>query len=180
MYRFSVNKKTGFCTYESPVLIFEQKRNRPFYFHRGNDKGAFYFNLPKGNYYTENKIKPLSIPVPVALPQLPPPEKNKLLPKKVQVNFLENPNKASILVDKHKIYVDPKIMKLPIPAIFFVLFHEIGHYYYIDEKKCDLFAVREMLKRGFNPSQCGIAIDQALSNKSIDRKMCVIEKMKLL
>lgn len=180
MQKFSVDKKTGFCSFNSPVLIFEQKRKRPFYFHKGNENGRFYFNLPKGNYFTENRIEKLNVPVPVQLPELPPFEKNKPLPKKVKVNFLENPNKASILVDKHKMYVDPKILKLPLPAIHFVLFHEIGHYYYQDEKNCDLFAVREMLKMGFNPSQCGVAIDNALSDKSTDRKMCIIQKMRKL
>jgi hypothetical protein len=180
MQAFVVDKKTGFCSHNSPVLIFEQKRKRVFYFHNGNPNGKFYFNLPKGKYFTENKIEKMSFPIPVELPILPAAEKNKQLPKKVTVNFIENPYKASILVDQHKIFVDHKIMKLPLPSIFFVMFHEIGHYYYKDEKKCDLFAVREMLKRGFNPSQCGIAIDQALSEKSRDRKICIIEKMKLL
>ena len=172
--------KTGFCSNNSPVLIFEKKRNKLFYYHDGNQNGRFFFNLPKGEYYTTNDIEKCGEPIPVNLPILPPPEKRLSLPKKVKVSFLENPNKASILVDKHKIFVDHKIMKLPLPSIIFVLFHEIGHYYYKDEKKCDLFAVREMLKRGFNPSQCGMAIDRALSDKSIDRKLCIIEKMKKL
>jgi hypothetical protein len=60
------------------------------------------------------------------------------------------------------------------------MFHELGHYFYSDEKKCDLFAAIQMMKRGFNPSQCGIAIDSALSAKSFDRKFCLINKMRKL
>jgi hypothetical protein len=135
MQFFSVDKKTGYCSHDSPVLIFEKKRNKLFYYHRGNLKGRFFFNLPKGEYFTNNRIEKCIEPIPVELPILPPPEKNKQLPNKVKVQFLENPNKASILVDKHKIFVDHKIMKLSLPSIIFVLFHEIGHYYYIDEKK---------------------------------------------
>ena len=180
MRQFRVLVKTGYCSKDSPVLIYEKKRKKLFYYHKGNENGRFFFNLPKGEYYTSNNIERCGEPIPVNLPKLPPPEKQKTLPKKVNVSFLENPNKASILVDKHKIFVDPKIMKLPLPSIVFVLFHEIGHYYYKDEKKCDLFAVREMLKRGFNPSQCGIAIDEALSDKSLERKICIIDKMRKL
>lgn len=177
---FSVDKKTGYCSHNSPVFIYEKKRNKLFYYHHGNKKGRFFFNLPKGEYFTNNNIEKLIEPVTVELPILPPAEKSKTLPSKVKVQFLENPNKASILVDKHKVFVDPKILKLSLPSIIFVLFHEIGHYYYKTEEYCDLFAVREMLKRGFNPSQCGIAIDEALSDKSRNRKICIIEKMRKL
>ena len=179
--KIHVHKKSGFkCTDRQPVKIYELKRGQLFYFHSGNSNGEFYFNLPKGKYYTSNKIEVLKFPVSVNLPKLPAPEKINSLPKKVKVYFLENPHKASIITDLNEIKVDPKILKLSIPTIVFVMFHELGHYFYYDEKKCDLFAAVQMLKRGFNPSQCGIAIDNALSSKSFDRKYCLINKMRKL
>ena len=178
MRNFSVKTKTGFICYDrKEILIYEAKRKRPFYFHGGNKNGNFYFNLPKGDYFTFNSIEKLKKPVFVSLPKLPKPEKNNNLPQKVKVYFLENPNKASIITGLNKIQIDPKILNLSLPSIVFVLFHELGHYFYKDEKKCDLFAAVQMLKRGFNPSQCGIAIDSALSDSSFDRKQCLIDKM---
>lgn len=176
-----VHKKCGFrCVDREPVLIYETKRNKIFYLHTGNQNGNFYFNLPKGKFYTFNKIEVLKNPIPVNLPKLPAPEKNNTLPKKVKVYFLENPHKASIITSINEIKVDPKILNLTLPTIVFIMFHELGHYFYSDEKKCDLFAAVQMMKRGFNPSQCGIAIDNALSEKSFDRKFCLINKMRKL
>jgi hypothetical protein len=181
MREFSVKSKTGFCCVDNkPVRIYESKRSKLFYLHSGNPKGNFYFNLPKGNYFTMNEIKPLKKPVFVSIPKLPKKEKKQSLPDSIKVYYLENPNKASIITSINTIQVDPKILKLSLPSIVFVLFHELGHYFYKDEKKCDLFAAVQMLKRGFNPSQCGIAIDSSLSDLSFERKLCLINKMKNL
>ena len=181
MREIHVHKKCGFrCIDKQPVRIYESKRGKIFYFHTGNPKGEFYFNLPKGKYFSANQLEVLKNPIPVNLPKLPAPEKNNTLPKKVKVYFLENPHKASIITANNEIKVDPKILNLTLPTIVFIMFHELGHYFYSDEKKCDLFAAVQMIKRGFNPSQCGIAIDNALSSKSFDRKYCLINKMRKL
>ena len=56
----------------------------------------------------------------------------------------------------------------------FVMFHELGHYYYKTESHCDLFASYHMLKQGFNPSQLYFSVNGCLSDNSIDRKNHVL------
>ena len=180
MNRVTVTEPTGFKSETSPVFIFEEKRGLPFYVHKGNKSGGhFYFNLPKGNYLTENNLVKLKEPIPCYLPLLPKPEKKGKFPKKAKVEVVINPNKASILIGSHEIFVDEQIAKKPLPVIYYILFHEAGHYLYHDEEKCDTFAIRMMLKRGFNPAQCFQAINEALGDfpKSVKRKVCQFKNL---
>lgn len=174
-----LNKKTGVRAETYPVLILDYKRKKVFYSHKGHEGKDFYFNLPKGKYIVKSKIVLLKNPIPCALPELPKPEKNLIFPKKVKVRINVNKNKASIWTGLNEVLVDAEIFKKTLPEIVFILFHEAGHYLYYDEKKCDLFAVREMLKRGYNPSQCFFAIRDALGDfeSSLERKKCIHSKL---
>lgn len=180
MNSLSVLAKSGFCSLTSPVIIYEKKRGLVFYEHKGNPTGeAFYFNLPRGEYLTKNELVKLKEPIPVHLPKLPKPQKNLKFPAKVSISYSKNPNKASVWTALNHIKIDPDMMKRTIPEIMFLAFHEAGHYLYKDEEKCDLFAVREMLKLGFNPSQCFFAVRDALGNfeTSVNRKICIYKKL---
>jgi hypothetical protein len=179
MRKIVVGKKSGFVAQNSPVIIYDH-RKKIFYSHLGNSNGLFYFNLPKGVYYTNNSLGWLKEPLKDNLPQLPKREKFIPIPKQfkdLKIRIGRNPNKASISVYTNKILVDDKILSLPLPNIIFVLFHEIGHFYFHSEKSCDLYAARQMLKLGFNPSQCGTAIIGTLSEHAENRKQCLIEKL---
>jgi hypothetical protein len=68
--------------------------------------------------------------------------------------------------------------KVSIEQINKSIAHEIGHYYYYSENKCDNFAKNKMLKMGFNPSQIAKSIHEALSNKSLKRKIEIFENLK--
>ena len=179
MIKIKVLRKTGFKSQNSPIYIYDAKRRKLFYSHTGNANGEFFFNLPRGEFLTENKLIALKEPLPVSLPKLPRPEKENVFPRSVKIKIEKNPNKASIWIDSHSIQVDPQIFKRTLPEIVFILFHEAGHYLYKDESKCDLYAVHEMLKRGYNPSQCYFAIHNALGDytSSLERKECIHKKL---
>ena len=93
------------------------------------------------------------------------------LPKKVEVVYAPNPNKATISLPDGVIIVDPSLRELPAFCLTFVLFHEIGHYFYRDEESCDQFAAEEMHRRGFNPSQIDQAAAFTLGHQQ--RRACV-------
>lgn len=174
--QFSVNKKTGFYCYGSPSVFSDGEL---FYFHKGaKDGGKFYFNLPKGNYFSEKPVYFLPRPINSYLPKLPKRQVFRKKPKKVELIITPNKNKCSIDLNKHKIYLDPEMKKKGRAVLTFILFHEIGHYFYKDENLCDLYAAREMIKRGFNPSQCGLSINSSLSDMSFERKKCLIKNLK--
>jgi hypothetical protein len=175
MMEVVVANKSGFFCYGSPRIYL---RGELFYYHKGNEKGKFYFNLPKGIYQSEGEIYKLKKPIVKHLPKLPKREVFYKIPKKVKVIITKNKNKCSIDLRKNTIYLDPEISKKGYSELTFVLFHEIGHYYYKTEEKCDLFAARKMLEMGFNPSQCGLSINNTLSDYSQERKKCLIKNLK--
>ena len=85
MKHFSCKHKTGFCSSDSLIKIFDET-NKPFYVYP-NKNGIIYFNLPKGAYTTENNLTKLEKPVFYKLPILPQRSVNRKLPKKFKIVF---------------------------------------------------------------------------------------------
>jgi hypothetical protein len=84
---------------------------------------------------------------------------------KTTISCQRNPNKATIFPDKDHIIIDENFSKIQYrPALSFVLGHEISHYRYSDESKCDLASANFMLGNGYNPSQIKISFDNLFKN----------------
>ena len=132
-------------------------------------KNEVSFNLPKGNYETENRLIKTE-PIIYKTPELPTPERNIKAPDDLKIIVSTNPNKCSVAKQKGLIILDPSLLKEPKPFLHFILFHEVGHYDYETEWKCDVFAAKKMLELGYNPSQCLYAQYVSLSEKQNDRK----------
>lgn len=147
MRKLTVTRPCGFKT-TGNVRIYDRS-GRPFYFF--NAEGPVHFNLPKGEFLTENSLTPCPFRK-YRLPKLPKYERTLPLPKKFTIRYGENPNTCSVFLREGYILADNSLKELPTPARTFIYFHELGHYYYTTEEYCDLFSAREMLKRGFNPS----------------------------
>lgn len=148
MRKLTVTRPTGFKT-TGDVRIYDLE-GKPFYFF--NSKGPVHFNLPKGVYKIETSLTPCEFRK-YRLPNLPKYERTLPLPKKFTIRYGENPNTCSVFLREGYILADNSLKDLPIPARTFIYFHELGHYFYVSEPKCDLFSARVMLERGFNPSQ---------------------------
>lgn len=169
--KFRVNKKSGFSCNESPVVIYD---HRGVFYYNPNKKGSLFFNLPPGTYITENNLKPSPV-VSYSVKTLPTPERKMMKPKKIKIIKGDNPSKCTIFLDKGLIFIDKKLSeKINTPALTFIIFHELGHYYYGGhkfgspayykaEKKCDEFATFQMIRAGFNPSQIYIGSEISLS-----------------
>ena len=147
MKTLTVNRPSGFkCS--GDIRVYD-RNEKPFYFF--NAKGPVHFNLPKGIYKVEKSLTPCNFRT-YKLPTLPKFERRLPLPKKFTIRYGENPNTCSVFLREGYILADNSLKELPTPARTFIYFHELGHYFYVSEEKCDLFAARQMLKRGFNPS----------------------------
>ena len=141
----------------------------PFYVF--DDPAGFTFTLPAGTYRMDGgsligkmeRRKGHSIAQGV----------RSELPKRVRIIFAPNPHKACISLRDGVIIVDPSLRALPKFCLVFILFHEIGHYFYQDEERCDLFAAEEMHRRGFNASQIDQATTMTMGNHS--RRSCNFE-----
>ena len=134
--------------------------------------------MPEGLYNTINYITELKRPLVYICPSLPTPEKTIPI-KDITISRGNNPHKASIEVKTGEISLDDSYTD---PCeIAFILGHEIGHFLYKTEWKCDLYSCNEMLKRGYNPSQCLYNQNFCLSDKQDERKKIVndwLEKVK--
>ncbi len=170
---FLVDKKSGFVCYESPLIIYDSN-GLPFYY-RENIKKNQKFNLPEGNYSTQNFLVKLSKPVFYKLPKLKP----RYVFIKYPDNFTEiyepNPNKCTVDLDKATITYDTEYLDETRVIKAFIKFHELGHYRYsghgqISERECDDFASWAMLQAGYNPSQVRYASEYSLGNDHLAKK----------
>jgi hypothetical protein len=154
------------------IYRFDKDLNR-FYFFYKREKGKE-FPLPAGIYEIEGLFEEKKYFFNSKIPE--PEKKNKI--SKTLLFITKNPNKASIDVIRKKIYIDKDIFQAPEPVRLAILLHELGHYYYYNERKCDLFSAIEMRKAGFPKSIISAAFLSALYSDF--RKKHIYKKIKNL
>ena len=189
MIRVRGDKKFSYVSSDKDIYIFNSG-GRVIYSHPNRRKRLIIFNLPNGVFYTKNKIQTINkrknfVPSFQMLFREYPKQWNFKLPNKGKLtnNFVvsRNPNKASIYPEIHKVIVDEKLFSsLPLPCVKFILFHELGHYFYKDEPLADLFAVVCMLQSGFNYHDCLKTQIQFLnrSQETVKRTLFIYNKLK--
>lgn len=175
---FEIENTTGYES-NSPIIEVIDNRGLPFYYFNNPERKEIKFNLIKGAYYTESDLNALHRPLTYVPYDLPKKEKNNIVHDNINLIVEDNPNKASIDISKGLIIIDTKFFnEIETPFANFLLFHELGHYYYKSEEKCDMFSASEMLKIGFNPSQCFYANSICLSDKQGKRKDILFNYLK--
>lgn len=99
---------------------------------------------------------------------LPPPERDKIqFIKDVRIDNLSK-SPARIYTDKHTIVLNPKFYNYSVEVRLFILLHELGHFYYKTEWKCDTYAAYHFLKFGCNPSEAFMSLAGVLHEKNSD------------
>ncbi len=171
-----------FCCSEPDLCIYDEDKNK-FYVHP-NRQRTITFNLPKGKFFTENKIGEQKVFIPYK-------EWKPLFPKKfldgIKILVRPNDNKATIYRQVKTIVIDPEFAFHDFkPVTTFTLSHELHHFIFFPEntelrknkpymmeleKLCDEGAVNYMLGNGWNPTQIKLAKNLVLSNK--ERGLCV-------
>ena len=159
----------GFTCKEALIAVYTLD-GKPFYVksnplsNDGKNIEAMHFNLPFGSYKTMNVLRPATFRK-YKLPYLHTPEKKNIELIAPNVTYGDNPNKASVNVVNGDIFVDQKFYdSLGIAERTHFFYHEAGHNFYKTEQYCDDFATYQMLRRGFNPSQCHFSGAHCLSN----------------
>jgi hypothetical protein len=166
-----VNRKLSMMG-ENPVV---RDSNGIFY----RKDGKVSFNLPPGEYSVEN-CEVLGMPIKYLCPMLPFPEKLSIRPNFDKIKLVqgtqvltekgtEKIRLAAIDISRNTIIINPELGLLSTCEILCVLMHELGHYHYYTESKCDKFACYHLLKHGLNPSQL-IGFISTLSQYSNERK----------
>lgn len=188
-YRIVNILPSTFFSTDKDIKIFDS-RKKVFYFHPNKERNIT-FNLPRGIFFTGNKIERKNIFVPYKKFVSPFP---KDFLRQVKVEIKPNPNKATNYRLQKRFVIDPKIAfheYAPVPV--FTIAHEIGHFIHFPkrtlstninsssfkkeadqcEKDADSFAVHYMLGNGYNPTQIKIAKELVLSH--VERKLCLDE-----
>lgn len=169
---------SGFFTVDDNIKIFDVNGNLFYIFKKNKDNEKTKFNLPAGVFYTENNLIKLPKKIKYKKIELPKPQVLKKMPEKFKIIYSANPNKCTVFIDKGLIVFD-NFFKTVFPFVrYFILLHELGHYFYKTEKFCDLFAAKNMLERGYNPSQIYFASKFTLSKNAEHRKKYTFEKIK--
>lgn len=174
----SVEKISGFACKEPVIRIYSDTEKIWYLYHTKGIKTRF--NLPKGNFFTENNLEKLESPVQFRLPVLPRKNFNPVSLPEFKVMFTENPNKCSVNVKTGQVFFDNSFRNYPEFILQFILFHEAGHLFYRgeghkSERNCDLFAAYHLLKRGMNPSQIRLA--QGVTLKDEYRKQHLLNHL---
>lgn len=134
-----------------------------------HDANKISFNIVRDGIYTTpnniniTEIKPLIVSSSIKLYE---PERNRERPFKIVYNSSlgEHATPARIYTNMlpAKIEIGKRFFLYPIQVRMFILLHELGHLYYKDEHKCDLFALKNFIELGYNISQGFYALSKVL------------------
>jgi hypothetical protein len=170
MFRFSLDKKTGFYTRDKVVILCH---GLPFYVSTKETT----FNLPSGTYEVEQgSIEELPKPIVYIVPTLPRPTRKSITPKKLKIIVEPNPHKCTFDLNKGTVRIDPAFIDKGKTFLAFIFGHEIGHLNYLGSKhddngelKCDKYSAKMLIDEGYNPSQLYFAQNLCLTH-SPERK----------
>lgn len=162
------NKVDGFECFDEGLIKVIDRAGNTIYLFDNEDGERITFNLPEGNWLTDNEIYRLKKPLTYISPELPKPDKNIPI-RKLHFIVKKNPNKCSIDVRTGRVIIDYSIDEKEYPFKAYILYHECGHFLYKggpweQEAKCDIFAAKHMLEDGFNFSQITYAQELCLGN----------------
>lgn len=143
------------------------EQGRIYYFRHLSNVPRIKFNVIHTGRYNSNvdfnlvKVDPVEIPS--VFPELPPPERDRW--KDTEIVF--NPNlydsPVRIFTQEGIIEAGPDFYGYPPPIKMFLILHEEGHMFYYTEKHCDLWALVNYLRMGYNRSMAFYALTKILS-----------------
>lgn len=139
--------------------------------------------MPPGQYDIHGKFKVIPF-IEYELPELPTREKLYTVPKlkDIKIIFVDGLShngksiKGRIAIAENLIHLNSSLLNSPSAQLYAVLFHELGHYRYYTEYKCDIYSIRRMLEYGFNPSQMKSFL--SVLKNSNDRKNIIMQTAK--
>ena len=145
-----------------------------YFFREINGKfGSIKFNLCHAGTYEVNtgtitKITPIEItPLPFTMPN---PDRDRIKKYRIVYNPSLTGSPARNFTNIGLIETGTKFKTYPFPVRFFILLHEIGHFYYSDETNCDLFAAKTFVKMGYNNSTAYYSLSKVLHPSETNNK----------
>lgn len=133
--------------------LFNDEGNKYYYRHLDGKTPRIKFNVPDVGIYNSNvnfeisKIVDIEIPT---LPNAPTAERDRFKQSEIVFNNQLKETPCRIYTDLGIIEVGYSFYQYPEPVRLFLLLHEQGHYFYLSELKCDIYAMINFLRMGYN------------------------------
>lgn len=147
--------------------IYDAAGNLHYFRHLDGKTPRIKFNLPECGRFSFDcpviilKIVPIEIPT--MWPELPKADRDRYK----QMNIVYNPDlkgtPARIFTDTGLVEVSDSFLAHPPTIRKFLLLHEQGHFFYSKEEDCDLWALVNYLRLGYNRSMSYYALTFILS-----------------
>lgn len=158
--QLNVNKpSTVYISFHSELpkvfTLYNADGNKYYYRHLDGKTPRIKFNIPDSGIYHANvnfqvyKIEDIEIE---KLPPAPKAERDRYKESKIIFNNQLRNTPCRIYTDLGIIEVGYDFYKQPEPVRLFLLLHEEGHYFYCDEVKCDIYAMINFIRLGYNRS----------------------------
>lgn len=123
------------------------------------------FNIPDPGHYTANVpiniVKIVDVEIPDKYPTLPPAVRDRWK----DTTLVYNPDMDSQTSTPIRIYTatgvieyGDKFLTYPKPIQVFLIEHEKGHFFYVDEEACDMFGLLNFVRKGYSQSQAYYAM----------------------
>lgn len=161
------NPATFYIKFSNPPRYFcfrNKTNNRLYYFrHLDGRTPRIKLNIPDVGVYESNHPFEVIKKVPIEIPKkdivLPPAERDRwhTYPEYVTNNNLTG-TPARCYSEVGIIEFSPEYYNFPKPIREFIRLHEIGHFFYETEEKCDLYALVNYLRLGYNRSMAYYAL----------------------
>lgn len=142
------------------------------------------FNVPDiGNYIANvpfEVVKMTSIEIPLlGLPVLPAADRRRWKNPDVVRNDELQDTIARNYTEIGLIEFGPRYYQLMKPMQIFIYLHELGHFFYSDEFNCDLYALVNFVRMGYNLSTAYYTLQHSLNKTQlqIDRMKELFDKM---
>jgi hypothetical protein len=172
------------------IEAIDKKGNVHYYrgFTKGLNKWTFNLAFPTGSHVIISAFKN-KIPVAIKVTVKRLIRKNSsfiTLPKhnwiKPHRKIAFDPNTPQIAYNEvgKTIYLGKRFLALPYFIRPFVILHETGHNYYFEEADADLYAIKNYLDLGGNPSEILYALDEGLTDSGLKDERIKLAYNKLM
>jgi hypothetical protein len=171
--QLNVNNPTTFYirfTAEMPKLFLLLDRNSEVYYFRYLDGKTprIKFNVPDKGAYISNVpfevVRTCGIEIPKTFPRLPDANRDRWKPIKLVYNpEMKTTTPVRIFTDSGVVEYGPRFMSFIKPVQTFLIEHEKGHFFYSNEEDCDLYALVNFLRMGYNQSTAYYTLRNVLS-----------------
>lgn len=164
------------------LVLHDRLTGKEYYFNDEPTERTI-INIPHvGEYHFETDVTLngiYKIQTPARLPKLDRPTRSRY--KQYSISIEDSPDIAAIDTRSGEMIFSKQFNSLPVQIQEFLIKHEEGHFFYVSEDSCDLYALVSCLRMGNNASMCFYAMANVLHSTpaNIDRLSKLLDNIQV-